>query len=232
MNSTSETDARIVMVRSRMVSTLIAGGMRAVSDGSCACDLVDSVDDVGAWLLEDSQHDAFAVVLIGNDGAIDRCANGLSDIANPDWGAIAIGDDDVVEFGRVGDLVVGCNGKGDDVAIDHALGGVGRRVDQNAADLFERQVVGGEFGRVDLNADRRRLIAEDGDLRYAGDLRNLLCQIDIGVIVNIGDRNSVRMHRQNHDRRVRWVDLFIRWRRGQSLRQLLGRHSDCRLHVL
>ena len=36
VNSTSSTEARIVTVRSRMVSTLTAGGMRAVSCGSCA----------------------------------------------------------------------------------------------------------------------------------------------------------------------------------------------------
>src|ERR1700761_8126841 len=34
VNSTSATDARIVVVRSRSVSTLIAGGMRAVSAGN------------------------------------------------------------------------------------------------------------------------------------------------------------------------------------------------------
>ena len=36
VNSTSRTDARMVTVRSRMVSTLMAGGMVAVRRGSCA----------------------------------------------------------------------------------------------------------------------------------------------------------------------------------------------------
>src|SRR3984957_5114719 len=36
VNSTSDTEARIVTVRSRMVSTFTAGGMRAVSCGSWA----------------------------------------------------------------------------------------------------------------------------------------------------------------------------------------------------
>ena len=36
VNSTSSTEARIVVVRSRMVATLMAGGMLAVSRGSCA----------------------------------------------------------------------------------------------------------------------------------------------------------------------------------------------------
>ena len=36
VNSTSATEARMVVVRSRMVLTSIAGGMRAVSCGSCA----------------------------------------------------------------------------------------------------------------------------------------------------------------------------------------------------
>ena len=127
VNSTSATEARMVTVRSRMVSTLTAGGMRAVSCGSSALIVVDDVDDVGAGLLEDREDDAVLVVLIGGDGAVDGCGNRLADVAHPDRGAVAVGDHDVVEFVGVGDLVVGGDREGDLVAVDHALGGIGGR---------------------------------------------------------------------------------------------------------
>ena len=100
VNSTSATEARMVVVRSRMVFTSIAGGIRAVSCGSCVLDLVDRLDDVGAGLLEHGQDDAGLVVLIGRDGAVDRLGHRLADVAHPDRRAVAIGEDDVVELAR------------------------------------------------------------------------------------------------------------------------------------
>ena len=92
VNSTSATEARMVVVRSSMVSTLIAGGMCAVSLRQLRLDLVDGVDDVGAGLLEDRKHDAVLVVLVGRDSAVGRLGNRLADIAHPDRRAVAIGD--------------------------------------------------------------------------------------------------------------------------------------------
>ena len=71
VNSTSSTEARMVVVRSRMVSTLMAGGMLGGQPRQLRLDLVDRLDDVGAGLLEDGQQDAGLVVLIGRDGAVD-----------------------------------------------------------------------------------------------------------------------------------------------------------------
>ena len=101
-------------------------------------DLVDGVDDVGAGLLEYRKDDAVAVVLIGGDGAVRLFGYRLADVAHPDRGAVAIGQHHVVELLRVGDLVVGGDGEGDLVGVDHALGRVGRRRHQRAADFLER----------------------------------------------------------------------------------------------
>ncbi len=108
----------MVTVRSRMVSTLIAGGMRAVSCGSSRLDLVDGVDDVGAGLLEHREDDAVLVVLIGGDGAVDLVGDRLADVAHPDRRAVAVGEDHIVELVGVGDLVVGGDGEGDLVGVD------------------------------------------------------------------------------------------------------------------
>jgi hypothetical protein len=54
VRSTSLTDARMVVVRSRTTVVLMPCGMDASIDGNCA-DTIDGVDDVGARLAED--HD-------------------------------------------------------------------------------------------------------------------------------------------------------------------------------
>src|SRR5215510_8244208 len=55
VNWTSCTEARMVVVRSRMVSTLMAGGREL---RQLRLDLIERVDDVGAGLLENGQYDA------------------------------------------------------------------------------------------------------------------------------------------------------------------------------
>ena len=149
-----------------------------MSCGSCILDLVDGLDDVGAGLLEHGQDDAGLVVLIGRDGPVDRLGHRLADVAHPDGRAVAIGEDDVVELVGLGDLVVGGDREAELVGVDRALGGVGGGGDEDAADLLQREAAGGELGRIDLDADRRRAVAEDRDLGDAGHLRDLLGEED------------------------------------------------------
>ena len=70
-------------------------------------------------------------------------------------------------------------------------------VTSDAADLFQRDAAGGELGRIDLDADRRRPVAEDRDLGDAGHLRDLLGEEEIGVVVDDGQRHRVGAHRQH-----------------------------------
>ena len=62
-------------------------------------------------------------------------------------------------------------------------------VHQRLADFLQREVAVGELGRIDLDTDRRRAVAEDRDLRDARDLRDLLSQEQVGVVVDRGQRN-------------------------------------------
>ena len=107
VNSTSCTEARIVVVRSSMVSTFMAGGMFGGQPRQQRLDLIDGVDDVGAGLLVDTAECAGLVVLVAGDGAVGRPGDRLADVANPDRGAVAVGQDDVVESLGLDDLVVG-----------------------------------------------------------------------------------------------------------------------------
>ncbi len=183
-------------------------------------------------MLEDGQDDAGLVVLIGGDGAVDRRFDGLADVAHPDRRAVAIGEDDVVELLGRGDLIVGGDGEADLVGIDRSFGRIGGGGDERAADLFQRDAGRCELGRVDLDADRRRRVAEDRDLGDAGHLRYLLGEEEVAVIVDRGHRHRVRAQREHDDGRVGRVDLLVARRRGHRLRQGLARDRDRRLHVL
>ena len=55
------------------------------------------------------------------------------------------------------------------------------------------------------------------DLADAGDLADLLGELGIGVVVDLGQRQGVRCHRQEQDRRIGRVDLAIGRRRRQIL---------------
>jgi hypothetical protein len=195
-------------------------------------DLVDRLDDVGAGLLEDRQDHARLIVLIGGHGAIDRLGHRLADVAHPYRRAVSIGEDDVVELLGLGDLVVGGDREAELVGVDRALGGVGRGGDEGAADLFQRHAARGELGRIDLDADGGRAVAEDRDLGDAGHLRDLLREEEIGVVVDDGQRHRVRAHREHDDGGVGRVDLLVARRRRHLARQRLVGDRDRRLHVL
>jgi hypothetical protein len=90
----------------------------------------------------------------------------------------------------------------------------------------------GQLHRVDLHAHGRLLLAADGHLRDAGDLRDLLRENVLGVVVDRGDRQHVRMHGQDQNRRVGRIDLAIGGRRRQVLGQLAAGRVDAGLHVL
>ena len=63
------------------------------------------------------------------------------------------------------------------------------------------------------------------------DLRDLLRQHVVGVVVDVDQRQRVGLHRQDHDRRVGRIDLPVGRRRRQVLRQLPAGGVDRRLDV-
>ena len=124
-------------------------------------DLVDGVDDVGAGLLEDHQEHAALAVGPGRLLGVFRPGDGLADVADPQRAAVAVGDDDVVPVLGIEHLVVGVDRVGAGIAVDIALRAVDRGDRDLAADVFQRQALGDQFGRIDLDADRRLLLAAD-----------------------------------------------------------------------
>ena len=129
-------------------------------------------------------------------------------------------------------LVVGVDGVGARVAVDIALRAVDGGDRDLAAHVLQRQALGDELGRIDLDADRRLLLAADDDLGDAGDLADLLRELGIDGVADRGQRQRVRCRRQQQDRRVRRVDLAVGRRRGQVFRQLAAGGVDRGLHVV
>src|SRR6185437_3532321 len=100
------------------------------------------------------------------------------------------------------------------------------------ADILQRQALGDQFGGIDLDPDRRLLLATDRDLGDAGNLADLLGELRVDRVADRGQRQGVRGRRQQQDRRVRRIDLAIGRRRGEVLRQLSAGGVDRALHVI
>src|SRR5262249_48880781 len=113
---------------------------------------------------------------------------GTAYVAHPDWSPVAIGQDDVVVFLRLGELVVGRDREALVRSVDAALGGVGRGLTEHTADVFQRHAARLQLGRINLHPNRRFLLAGDDDLRNTGDLRNLLGDDRVGEIVDSCER--------------------------------------------
>ena len=91
----------------------------------------------------------------------------------------------------VGELVVVVDGERLLVADDRALGIVDGRLRDLGADVLELQVLLDKLGGVDLDADRRRLLAADAHQRNAGDLADALGEDVLGGVVDVDERLDV-----------------------------------------
>ena len=141
-----------------------------------------------------------------------------ADVAHAHRRAVAIGDDDVVPGLGFGQLIVVVDREGLLVADDRALGAVDRGDGDLRAHVLELQVLFDELGGIDLDADRRLLLAADAHQRHAGDLADALRQDVLGGVVDVDDRRDVGLDGEDQDRRVGRIDLAIgrRARAGSS----------------
>ena len=194
VNSTSATEARMVCVRSSIIDDVDRRRDRGLQLRQRGLDPIDRLDDVGAGLLEDDQADAATCRAARPPACVFSGPSiGLADVADADRRAVAVGDDHVVlVVGGLQQLVVVVDGEGLARAVDAALG----RVDAwrwrcTARTSSRPRPSAASLRRVDLDADRRLLLAADDDLADARDLRDLLRQDVVGIVVDLGQRQRV-----------------------------------------
>ena len=164
-----------------------------------AIDALDGLDHVRAGLLEHDQENARLAVRRSTEEIILGAANRLTHVPDADRRALLIGQDDVAVIGWLHDLVVGRHRKALDSAVDRALGGVGGGTAQNVAHLLQGQAARGELFRVHLHTDGRLLLTCDKHQRHAANLRDLLRENVLGVVVGLGKRHRIGRYRKDQE---------------------------------
>ena len=232
VNWTSSTAARIVVVRSLMSSILIAGGIAATRRGRVALIRSTVSMTLAPGCLKITRNTPRLPLAQAACLASSAPLTAWPTSRIRKRTAIAISDDDVVPVLGLGELVVGVDRVGALRPVDIALGAVDRGDRDLAAHVLQRQALGDEFRRVDLDADGGLLLAADEDLRDARELADLLGELGVDGVADAGQRQCIGGRREQQDRRVGRVDLAVGRRRGQVLRQLAARGVDGALHVV
>ena len=156
----------------------------------------------------------------------------MADVADFNRRPVAIGDDHVVPRLRRRQLIVVVDGERLLLAHDRAFWAIDGRNADLRPHILELEVLLHELRRINLDADRRGLLAADSDQRHARDLTDTLGENVLRRIVDLNDRRYVRAHGQDQDRRIGGIDLAIgRWA-GEILGQLPPGGVDRRLNVV
>ena len=160
--------------------------MAACSCGSSGLDPVDGFDHVGAGLLLDRENDRRACRSTSPQAcSVLRPIDGLADVADAHRRAVLVGDDLVVPRLRREHLVVVVDRECACRAVDAAFRTVRRDVDdRRRADPRGRCPIAASFAGIDLDADRRLLLAEDADLGDTGNLADVLDEDVFRIVIH------------------------------------------------
>jgi hypothetical protein len=129
----------------------------------------------------------------------------LADIAHPDRSTIAIGNDLVVPLLGRQKLVVGLQSESLRLAEQVAFWLIQTDIRQRCPHRFEIEAIVGQLRGIELNVDRRLLLAANAHQPDARLLRQLLGDDALGVVIHGGYRQDVRGQAQH----VRGIRLMI-----------------------
>ena len=221
----------MVVVRSDAIDTLMAGGIEAFELRQQRLDVVDGLDHIGAGHAQDGENDGALLVVPAGQQVVLRRLDRLSDVANSHRRAVAIGDDQIVIGFRLQQLVVGIEGEGLPRAVERSLWQVDIGTAEHGSHILQAEAAGGERLRIDLNPDRRLLLAADADLADAGYLRDLRQQNVFRIGVDGRQRQRLGSQGEQDDRRIRRVHLPDRRRIRHIGRQIGARGVDRGQHI-
>ena len=232
VNLTSATLARMVCVRSDTISDLDRGRNGGLELRQRLLDEVHGLDHIGAGLALDREKDRRGRTQPGAERRILGRNHRAADIADTNRGAVHVSQNVVVEPARGQELIVGRQRVSVLAAVEYALRLIDCAVGERRSHRFEIEPFRGKLGRVELDPDRRILLAADADQTDAGHLRELLRQNAVGVVADLGDRKRIRGERDQQDRRVGRIGLPVDRRIEQICGQLARRCIDRRLDGL
>ncbi len=231
VRSISETDARMVRVRSRIVircSSALDGGLKRWNR---RLDSVHGGNDVRSRLPEDDHVDRwFAVEEPGLAHRLLRIDH-LRNVLQPNRAAVVIPDHQRLVIGGLGDLIVGHN-VGRLTAVEElAFRQIRILSGHHLLHGGQADPVAGKLGGVELNAYGGQGRSHYQHFAHARDLRYALLHHRGCFVVEVGNVVDVRLQAQHHDRRIGRVHLAI----GGISRKIRGkigaRGIDAGLHV-
>jgi hypothetical protein len=205
--------------RSLMIRASTDGGNCAWYERQPLADGVHDRDGVGVRLAEDGEHDGALVAEPGRSAVVLDGIVDVGDLRQADRRPVAPSDDEIaVAFGAF-DLARGREHGVTRLSAQAADRTVGIGRGDSGAHVVERQPARGRCVRVGLDADGVLLLAEDGNLGDAGNLRDLLREDLLGVVVRLRQGHRRRLEDEEQDGRVSRVDLAEAGRSGNFRRQ-------------
>ncbi len=204
---------------------------RSLQEGQGGDHPIDGSDDVGAGLAEDDHQHAGLAVKAAHVVDVGVGILNVGHIAQANWIAVLVGDNQRTIVFRFLELVVGRDHPALAVALQRSLGLVGVFGGDRGAHRLqaETHIVQGEGIGLDANRGLRR--SADEDLADAFDLGQLLSHDRVGRVVHLVLGERVGGERQNQDGRVGRIDLAVVGIVGQIRRQIVASRVDGGLHV-
>ena len=141
---------------------------RALQFRQLVFDALHRLDDIGAGLTLDIDHDSRHTLVKAADPAVLESVDDVGHITEQDRSSVAVGHNDIAVGISRGELVVGSDGVGLVRAVERAFGAGDVRRDDHIAQILERDTVIGETREVGLDADSRADIALHGDASHTG----------------------------------------------------------------
>src|SRR5277367_4099587 len=210
---------------------LDGGRDRGLKNRHHRLDSLHRFDDVGAGLALHRQKDRPPLVVPrGNQLVLSR-TDGVADIAYADRRAVAVGNDQVVVFVGLEQLIVGVEGVGLAWAVECAFRKIDIGLAEHRAHILEVDAAGRQRLWIDLYPDGRLLLASDPHEADPGYLRDLLQQYILRIGVDNGQWKAVGSDPKHQYRRFSRVDLADQRRVRHILRQVRGRSVDRRQRV-
>ena len=147
-------------------------------------DLIDHIHGIGIGLAKHRQHYRALVVEPGGNLVVGDAVAHIGNLAEPDRRAVAEGHDQWAELFRIGQLPGGFQRHILAQALQRADGGIGIGGGHGIANVVQRHAARCRLVRIDANANRVFLLAENQHLGDAGQLRNLLRKHLLAIIID------------------------------------------------